>query len=101
MWKKASCGGHFNPTGKTHGAPTDAVRHAGDLGNIVAGPNGVAVVDLLDHQIPVHGPHGILGRAVVVHEKKDDLGKGGNEDSLKTGVFRTKPSWRVAKFRSH
>lgn len=33
-------GPHFNPLKKDHGAPMDEVRHAGDLGNIVAGPNG-------------------------------------------------------------
>ena len=81
----ASCGGHFNPTAATHGAPTDKVRHAGDLGNIVAGDNGVAVVDIVDHMIPLYGPQTIVGRSLVVHEKADDLGKGGNEDSLKTG----------------
>ena len=27
----------------------------------------------------------IVGRAVVVHEDKDDLGKGGDTESLKTG----------------
>jgi len=81
----ASCGGHFNPHGGTHGAPEGKVRHAGDLGNIVAADNGIAVVDIVDHLIPIHGPHTIVGRAVVVHEKIDDLGKGGNDESLKTG----------------
>jgi len=81
----ASCGGHFNPHGGSHGAPDAKVRHAGDLGNIQAGDNGIAVVDIVDHLIPVHGPHTIVGRAVVVHEKTDDLGKGANEESLKTG----------------
>ena len=34
----------------THGAPTDAVRHAGDLGNITAGADGVADFTLTDSQ---------------------------------------------------
>ncbi|KAL8617883.1 Superoxide dismutase [Cu-Zn] [Nucella lapillus] len=80
-----SAGSHFNPAGKTHGGPTDTVRHAGDLGNIAAGDNGIAKVNITDSQIPLFGANSIVGRSLVVHQKADDLGKGGDDESLKTG----------------
>ncbi|WVZ66993.1 hypothetical protein U9M48_016140 [Paspalum notatum var. saurae] len=80
-----STGPHFNPVGKEHGAPEDENRHAGDLGNVTAGEDGVANVNVTDSQIPLTGPHSIIGRAVVVHADPDDLGKGGHELSKSTG----------------
>lgn len=80
-----STGAHFNPNGMTHGAPEDKVRHAGDLGNIVANADGVAEATIVDNQIPLSGPNAVVGRAFVVHELPDDLGKGGHELSLSTG----------------
>ncbi|RUS83892.1 hypothetical protein EGW08_008373 [Elysia chlorotica] len=80
-----SAGSHFNPFGKSHGGPDSAERHAGDLGNITAGDDGVANVDISDAQIPLIGSNSIIGRSLVVHEKKDDLGQGGDEESKKTG----------------
>ncbi len=80
-----STGPHFNPNGLTHGAPEDDVRHAGDLGNIIAGADGVAEATIVDSQIPLTGPNAVIGRALVVHELEDDLGKGGHELSLSTG----------------
>ncbi|CAG7867377.1 unnamed protein product, partial [Brassica rapa] len=80
-----STGPHFNPDGKTHGAPEDANRHAGDLGNIIVGDDGTATFTITDSQIPLTGPNSIVGRAVVVHAERDDLGKGGHELSLSTG----------------
>ncbi|CAI9104961.1 OLC1v1003763C1 [Oldenlandia corymbosa var. corymbosa] len=80
-----STGAHFNPKGLTHGAPEDEIRHAGDLGNIVANAEGVAEATIVDSQIPLSGPHSVVGRAFVVHELEDDLGKGGHELSLTTG----------------
>ncbi|KAL8167145.1 hypothetical protein V2J09_008644 [Rumex salicifolius] len=80
-----STGPHFNPLKKDHGAPTDSERHAGDLGNITAGSDGVAEISIRDSQIPLSGKHSILGRAVVVHADPDDLGRGGHELSKTTG----------------
>lgn len=61
-----SSGPHFNPEGVEHGAPTDSVRHVGDLGNIVADDSGVAKVDITDKHIQLSGANSILGRTVVV-----------------------------------
>jgi Cu-Zn family superoxide dismutase len=80
-----STGPHFNPEGKTHGAPEDQNRHAGDLGNVIAGDDGVVEVTLEDSQIPLSGPNSVVGRAFVIHEAEDDLGKGGHELSSTTG----------------
>ncbi|XP_046573046.1 superoxide dismutase [Cu-Zn]-like isoform X3 [Haliotis rubra] len=80
-----SAGSHFNPFGKTHGSPEDENRHAGDLGNVVANADGVADINIDDRMISLTGVNSIIGRSIVVHAKPDDLGKGGNEESLKTG----------------
>ncbi|XP_057475124.1 superoxide dismutase [Cu-Zn] 2-like isoform X1 [Actinidia eriantha] len=47
--------------------------------------SGTASFTIVDKQIPLCGPHSIIGRAVVVHADPDDLGKGGHELSLTTG----------------
>eukprot|EP00918_Siedleckia_nematoides_P024102 GHVU01051968.1.p1 GENE.GHVU01051968.1~~GHVU01051968.1.p1 ORF type:complete len:155 (-),score=16.86 GHVU01051968.1:441-905(-) len=80
-----SAGPHFNPFGKEHGAPGDADRHVGDLGNVTAGADGVAKIEISDKLINLTGPHSIIGRTIVIHADVDDLGKGGHELSKTTG----------------
>ena len=81
-----TAGAHYNPAGLVHGGPEDEVRHVGDLGNVVAGEDGVATLSTDDALINIHGDsNNVIGRAFVVHLKEDDLGKGGNDESLKTG----------------
>jgi Cu-Zn family superoxide dismutase len=71
--KAVSAGGHFNPGHKQHGAPDAADRHAGDLGNIEADASGKAHIDVTDTVMKLTGNDSIVGHAVIVHEKTDDL----------------------------
>ncbi|CAF4321867.1 unnamed protein product, partial [Rotaria magnacalcarata] len=58
---------HYNPDNNEHASPQDKLRHVGDL------------------VIKLTGPTSIIGRSIVVHEKEDDLGRGGTPNSKKTG----------------
>lgn len=81
----SSLKGHFNPTNQTHGGPNSTIRHVGDLGNIEANNDGIAKIDMIDPLIKLDGSHNIIGRSIVIHADEDDLGTGGNAESLKTG----------------
>ena len=81
-----AAGGHYNPFDFAHSSPGSPARHVGDLGNIVADPDGVARVDIVDPLLTLHDEYSIIDRrSFVVHEGEDDLGLGGDEGSLKTG----------------
>ena len=83
-----SAGSHFNPHNKDHGGPDDTERHAGDLGNVVAGADGVVNLDITDAQIPVDGPNCIIGRSVVVSTTwKCCCGKGSSWYKLTTPLY--------------
>lgn len=77
--------GHYNPFAQSHGGPKDSIRHVGDLGNITANADGVGTIELVDNLIQLNGEQSVVGRSVVVHAGTDDLGKGGHDDSLRTG----------------
>ncbi|KAF9242542.1 superoxide dismutase [Melanogaster broomeanus] len=66
-----STGSHFNPLGNTHGAPTDDIEARRD-------EYGTAALSFTDNLNFSQWPSEHSGG-------EDDLGKGGNEDSLKTG----------------
>ena len=69
-----STGGHFNPEHHMHGGPSTSPVHAGDLGNITADSSGKAMMDLTVDDITIGGDHNdILGHAVIIHAKEDDL----------------------------
>ena len=42
-------------------------------------------VQIRDNVLALEGVNSLIGRGLVVHEKADDMGRGGNEESKKTG----------------
>ena len=78
-----SMGGHYNPDNVNHGDRDEG--HVGDLGNIIATESGVANFSIRANRVDLIGDRSVVGRGTVVHAEKDDLGLGGDEESLKTG----------------
>ncbi|KAM4750189.1 extracellular superoxide dismutase [Cu-Zn]-like [Anableps anableps] len=72
-----STGGHYNPFGVNH------PKHPGDFGNFI--PLQGKISALVDSNATLFGGLSVLGRAVVLHEKRDDLGRGGDAGSLLHG----------------
>jgi Cu-Zn family superoxide dismutase len=77
---------HFNPFNKSHGGLHGEERHLGDLGNITS-KNNIASGNLFAKEVSLEscGKTSIIGRMIIVHEDPDDLGKGGDIESTKTG----------------
>jgi superoxide dismutase, Cu-Zn family len=69
-----AAGGHWNPAGQMHGAPTGA-SHLGDLGNVSADANGVATVSITKTGMTLGdgATTDPIGKAVIVHANPDDL----------------------------
>lgn len=72
-----STGGHYNPFGVNH------PNHPGDFGNFMA-PKG-RIRRSVESSATLYGGLAALGRAVVIHEKEDDLGQGQDAGSLLHG----------------
>lgn len=70
----SSAGNHFNPDNQAHGGPDRTPRHLGDLANLKSNEEGRATVDM---NIPgatlrTEGPTNLVGKAFVVHARRDD-----------------------------
>lgn len=77
--KGNAAGSHFNPDGVPHG---DLLKdgfehaHAGDLGNIEIDANGDGKLEKILPGLTLgEGKYGVIGRSVILHEKKDDFGQ--------------------------
>ena len=66
-------GDHFNPDGAQHSAPDSTSRHLGDLGNVDAGSDSTASVNMTVDRIRLDSLNSIVGHALIVHENEDDL----------------------------
>ena len=93
-----SMGGHYNPDNVNHGDLDEG--HVGDLGNITADESGKADFSIQAKRVDLIGDRSVVGRGIVVHEDEDDLGKGGDEESLKTGNAGDRLACGVITLRS-
>ncbi len=87
--KGKAAGAHLNPTKAKHGPPASSSRHAGDFGNITADETGTATFSMITDSVTMEAdrPDSVLGRAVVIHSKKDDK-KGNGGPALACGVVQ-------------
>lgn len=70
---------HYNPTNTTHGGLNSG--HSGDLGNIKV-VNNICIDTFYCNKFTVDE---IIGRSIIIHENKDDLGLTNHKDSKTTG----------------
>jgi Cu-Zn family superoxide dismutase len=89
----ASAGGHFNPLGKPHAAPTTMDRHAGDMPMLVADGYGNATLSAELDVVTVGGGGAtdVVGRSIIVHKDADDYRTqptGNSGARLACGVIR-------------
>jgi Cu-Zn family superoxide dismutase len=70
----SSAGGHFNPGGAPHGRAGSDPHHAGDIPSVVADAKGEVKAELVLTGITLApGPLSVVGRAMVLHAKRDDF----------------------------
>ncbi|VDM54222.1 unnamed protein product, partial [Angiostrongylus costaricensis] len=92
--RRLGAGLQYNLFISPHGGQDDPPpsTHVGDLGNIMTPvspslyfASGPTTFVIHDSFVTFTGNRGIVERAIVVHEKKDDLGRGRDAESRRTG----------------
>ena len=78
-----SAGDHYNPTGVKHGDVDSG--HVGDLGNLTADSQGRVRKKIRSKSLKLRGPYSVIGRTIVLHSSKDDLGMTDHPQSSTTG----------------
>lgn len=80
-----SLGSHYNPYHGSHSGLNEEKSHLGDFGNIVVDGTGRCHSEIFVYGLLLSSQNNVIGRSMVIHEKVDDLGRGPNEESKKTG----------------
>jgi superoxide dismutase, Cu-Zn family len=69
----SNAGTHFNPSKAKHGPIGASARHVGDFGNLSVDKDGNATFEMITDSLTVPpGPDSVVGRAIVIHARKDD-----------------------------
>ena len=88
--KFESAGEHFEPGGKKHGTESPEGPHAGDLMNVTADDDGMAMVDLQNMDATLEQLLDTDGAALVLHADPDDYKtdpSGNSGDRFACGVI--------------
>jgi superoxide dismutase, Cu-Zn family len=87
--KGKKVGEHLNPTKVKHGPPASAQRHAGDFGNLTFDKDGNATFSMATDSVTLEPGRAdsVLGRAVVIHARKDNA-KGSAGSAVACGVVQ-------------
>lgn len=78
-------GNHYNPFRSAHGGYDSDQKHAGDLGNLKF-VNRTAVLKMETSSFSLSGETSVIGRSLVLHQRADDLGLGGQPASRVNGA---------------
>lgn len=86
-----TAGGHWNPTGASHGSMNPAGPHQGDLPNLVIGADGRGTIGITVPGGTIDGLLDTDGSAMIVHAAPDDLmtdPSGNSGARVACGVFK-------------